>query len=148
MYCIRLTRIWHSTYCSFVGLIASVVLICKSLWIKASANWLHVNVLSSNNISREPLVRVRFVATMALLCGWGFFYVLLFPSFLLYHPPKCPNPKKCSVKSVKASPSLMILHPVFSLISINYWHMLCFKKHPLSQHYSPSTSVRKCYETR
>ncbi len=40
---VRLIRTSHSTYIityihnSFVGLVASVVLICKSLWIKASA---------------------------------------------------------------------------------------------------------------
>ncbi len=49
VYCVRLTKACHST-CMFVALllvlIASIVLICKSLWIKVS-KWLNVNVVRS-----------------------------------------------------------------------------------------------------
>ncbi len=47
MYCVGLSRTCTVTAlkycCSFVGLIVFIVIICKSLWIKASAQWLNVN---------------------------------------------------------------------------------------------------------
>ncbi len=48
MYCVRLTETCYSPCISLLFLlilIASIVLICKSLWIKASAKWLNVIVL-------------------------------------------------------------------------------------------------------
>ncbi len=60
VYCARLTET-----CSFDGLIASIILlICKSLWIKASAKWLNVNVRfdlgKSNRQSMVSLIYYLF----------------------------------------------------------------------------------------
>ncbi len=44
VYWVRLFVTIVTYCCSFIGLIDSIVLICKSLWIKASANQLNVNV--------------------------------------------------------------------------------------------------------
>ncbi len=44
MYCVRLFVTIVTYCCFFIGLIDSIVLICKSLWIKVSANQLNVNV--------------------------------------------------------------------------------------------------------
>ncbi len=41
---------------SFNAYISSIVIICKSLWIKASAKWLNVNVsvnMNMNNMKQE-----------------------------------------------------------------------------------------------
>ncbi len=54
MYCFKLTETCYSTcmlllFCWFW--FASIVLICKSLWIKASAKWQNVNVISKRHDS-------------------------------------------------------------------------------------------------
>ncbi len=56
MYCARLTEICHGTCIlfSFDGLIASIILlICTSLWIKASAKCLNVNAKQNMNACSE-----------------------------------------------------------------------------------------------
>ncbi len=48
MYCVRLTEACHlllHVAALLLVLIASIVLICKLLWIKASAKWLNVNAI-------------------------------------------------------------------------------------------------------